>query len=359
MLIHQTVSPLNSAGITTGSTKLNNSPLYSDGRYNHNSDKSSMSFTDAAASAWDFLFSGNNRTPDRPLPSQPVDLSWFNHLSENQLNVTWLGHSSLMINIDGFKILTDPVFEKRVSILGPTRFNGEMPIDINQLPQIDAMIISHNHYDHLNKFSVLKLKDKTNMFIVPLGVGARLIEWGVAEDRIVELNWLEEHILDNTEAGKLRVIATPAQHFSGRSLTDRNKTLWASWVIKGAHHNIFFSGDSGFFSGLKEIGETYGPFNMTFIECGAYNEAWHGVHMFPEETVKAHLDLKGHILHPIHWATFNLSLHPWYEPMQRLTAAADAAHVKTATPVVGETTVYDTDIADRKWWKPIAINSQG
>jgi L-ascorbate metabolism protein UlaG (beta-lactamase superfamily) len=281
------------------------------------------------------------------LPVKQVDLSHFNNQNNDQLNVTWLGHSSLMINIDGYKLLTDPVFEKRISVFGPTRFNGDVPLDIQQIPTIDAVIISHDHYDHLNKHSVQGLIEKSNRFIVPLAVGARLIDWGVPRDKIVELDWWQEYRLDQ----KLMVAATPAQHFSGRGITDRNKTLWSSWVIKTPFHKLFFSGDSGYFDGFKQIGDKYGPFDMTFIECGAYGEGWPKVHMFPEQTVQAHLNLKGTVLHPIHWATFNLALHPWYEPMVRLTAAADSKNIETATPIVGETTVYGTSIAAKRWWE--------
>jgi L-ascorbate metabolism protein UlaG (beta-lactamase superfamily) len=299
-----------------------------------------------ASTAWDFFFKANDRTPDSVLPMQPVDLSHFNRRQAGQLNATWLGHSSLMINIDSYKVLTDPVFEKRVSILGPTRFNGEVPVNAKQLPFIDVVIISHDHYDHLNKFSVKHLNEKTKQFVVPLGVGARMAKWGIPPSKITELDWWEAYPFDQN----LTITATPAQHFSGRGLTDRNQTLWASWVIETSWHNLFFSGDSGYFDGFKQIGKKYGPFDMTFIECGAYNESWSQVHMFPEQTVQAHLDLGGNILHPIHWGTFNLALHPWYEPMQRVTAASKRANVELATPMVGGTTIYGETGSQDRWW---------
>ncbi|MGD8725903.1 MAG: MBL fold metallo-hydrolase, partial [Desulfobacterales bacterium] len=258
-----------------------------------------LSVTEFVSTTWEFLFSKNSRTPDSELPLKQVDLSPFSQPGSDRLNVTWLGHSSLMINIDGYKILTDPVFEKRISALGPTRFNGDVPLDIRQIPKIDAVIISHDHYDHLNKFSVQGLMDKTDTFIVPLHVGALLNDWGVPRNKIVELDWWQVHRLDQN----LMVAATPAQHFSGRGISNRNKTLWASWVIQTPFHKIFFSGDSGYFGDFKQIGNKYGPFDMTFIECGAYGESWPKVHLFPEQTVQAHLDLKGTVLHPIHWAT--------------------------------------------------------
>lgn len=317
-------------------------------RYQNDTGKElDMSFTDTVSTSWKFLFTRNNRTPGTELPVKQVDLSHFNNQGSKQLNATWLGHSSVMLNMDGYKILVDPVFEKRVSFFGPSRFNGEVPLDISKIQEVDAVIISHDHYDHLNKFSIQHLIKKSQMFIVPMGVGSRLMKWGVPQNKIIELGWWQEHRIDK----KLMVAATPAQHFSGRGITDRNKTLWASWVVQTPFHRIFFSGDSGYFNGFKQIGDVYGPFDMTFIECGAYNEAWPVVHMFPEETVQAHLDLKGNVLHPIHWGTFNLSLHSWYDPMVRVTAAAKEEGVNVATPIVGDTTIFDKRLPVTRWWE--------
>lgn len=338
-----TVNPLES--VSPGVSAR--APQFKDGRFNVQTDTLSMSASDFVSATWEYLFNGNARVPQTQLPFKPVDLSHFTNPSSNQLNVTWLGHSSLMINIDGFKVLTDPVFQKRVSILGPTRFNGAVPLDIQQVPQIDAVIVSHDHYDHLNRYSIRRLKDQTNLFIVPLGVGAQLVKWGVPKEKIVELGWWDEYHINPD----LMVAATPAQHFSGRGLTDRNRTLWASWVVRAPYHKIFFSGDSGYFDGFKQIGEKYGPFDMAFIECGAYNASWSQVHMFPEQTVQAHLDLDGGVLHPIHWGTFNLAPHPWFEPMERLAAAAEAANVVIATPPVGDTVVLNRSLPDVGWWR--------
>lgn len=333
----------------TNMEKINNSPQYSNGKFHNFVEWQEPSFFEYIGTFWDFLTTGNDRTPSDSIPGKTADLSYINRTGNNKLNVTWLGHSSLMINIDGYKILTDPVFEKRVSIFGPTRFNGDVPVEISELPFFDVILISHNHYDHLNKFSILNLDEKTSKFVVPLGVGAELEKWGVHRSKIVETDWWDEIKIDDN----FSIVSTPSQHFSGRGLSDRNSTLWCSFVIQTQNHKIYFSGDSGYFDGFKTIGEKYGPFDMTFIECGAYNEKWHHIHMYPEETVQAHIDLKGKVLHPIHWGTFNLSLHSWYEPMQRLTEAANSANIKTATPVVGGTTEFGKFIPSEEWWNEI------
>jgi L-ascorbate metabolism protein UlaG (beta-lactamase superfamily) len=296
---------------------------------------------------WEFLFGDGERVPKEKPPIQQIDLTAFNNTDKSQLSSTWIGHSSLMININGTKILTDPVFETKVSIFGPTRYNGDAPLNPDDLPEIDLVLISHNHYDHLNKYSIQKIKDKTKQFIVPLAVGKLLVDWGVDPQKIIEMNWWDKFDLD----GQLTIAATPAQHFSGRGLMDRNETLWVSFSIISKTHRIFYSGDSGYFTGFKEIGEKYGPFDMTFLECGAYDKAWHFVHMMPEEVIQAHLDLKGNILHPIHWGTFNLAYHDWFDPMQRLSKAAAASNIQVATPITGETTIFNTKIPNTHWWK--------
>jgi L-ascorbate metabolism protein UlaG (beta-lactamase superfamily) len=328
--------------------RIEKSPQFRNGRFQHGGMKLNMSIGDVVSTGWGYLFGSNRKTPDTQLPRQAVDLSLFSDPDTSRMAVAWLGHSSLLIHLDGYNLLTDPVFEKHLSIVGPTRFNGDIPLDINELPRIDTVIISHDHYDHLSKSTLQAIDAKVNKYIVPLAVGARLIDWGIAEEKIVELDWWEKHRLNAT----ISIVATPAMHFSGRGLMDRDKTLWASWVILAPDHRLYFGGDSAYFPGFKEIGKQYGPFDMTFLECGAYNPAWHEVHMFPEETVQAHLDLKGNVLHPIHWGTFKLALHAWDDPMKRLTAAASSANIRTATPVVGQSTIFGSFIPNGHWWEP-------
>lgn len=300
-----------------------------------------------------FFFEKGEKIPGEPLPQEklkPADL----FRSVEGLNASWLGHSSILINIDGFKVLTDPIFKRKVSLVGPTRFNKELVVEIDDLPPLDAVIVSHDHYDHLNQASIRLLKNKVGKFIVPLGVGSLLKKWGVSADKIVELGWWEEHQV----AGGLKIAATPSQHFSGRGLFDRNRNLWASWVIQSTNHRIFFSGDSGYFGGFKDIGNKYGPFDVTFLECGAYNKQWSKVHMFPEQTVQAFLDLRGRILQPIHWATFNLALHAWYEPIDRLQEKANAESVVLSTPIMGQIVDYEQSVVTDLWWRPVIERGQ-
>ena len=316
-----------------------------------------MSIGEQVEMYWKFFFEKGEKTPMEPLPQQQVDLAELLNGDEGSgqgLKAAWLGHSSVLINIDGHLILTDPVFERKVSIVGPTRFNEELPVTIEELPPLDVVIISHDHYDHLNKFSVQQLAGKTNVFVVPLGVGERLVKWGVPSNKIVEMNWWDEI----QPTSNLTIAATPAQHFSGRGLLDRNRTLWASWVIMTPKHRVFFSGDTGYFDGFKKIGRKYGPFDVTFLECGAYNERWSNIHMLPEQTVQAFFDLGGRILQPIHWGTYNLALHPWYEPMERLTGEAWRLGAPIATPVMGRVLDYDRPLTAERWWVPAMQRSR-
>ena len=302
---------------------------------------------------WKFFFEKGEKTPEELLPQQKLDLAELFTGGGNDLKAAWLGHSSLLINIDGYSILTDPIFESKVSLVGPTRFNKKLPLDIEELHAVDVVIISHDHYDHLNKHSVQQLSRKAGLFIVPLRVGKLLVKWGIPEKKIVELNWWEEFHLDS----KLIIAATPSQHFSGRGLFDKNITLWASWVIKTDNHSIFFSGDSGYFGGFKEIEKKYGPFDVTFLECGAYNQQWSNIHMFPEQTVQAFLDLGGNILQPVHWATFNLALHAWYEPIERLTNAAFEKGSSLSIPLMGQVVNYQKSVTANPWWRPVMEKS--
>lgn len=258
-----------------------------------------------------------------------------------------LGHSSIIMKLDGKLILIDPVFSDRASPVqwaGPKRFH-KTPISLEELPNIDVVLISHDHYDHLDKASIKALNSKVSQFIVPLKVGDYLIKWGVAQQKITELAWWESH-----SAADINFSLTPTQHFSGRGLFERDTTLWGSWVINSKSANVFFSGDSGYFSGFKQIGEKYGPFDFTMIETGAYNPLWSEIHMFPEQSVQAHLDVRGKVMMPIHNSTFDLALHDWNEPMERVLKESLERGVTMVSPQMGERLKVHTPIPITQWW---------
>jgi len=283
--------------------------------------------------------------PSRPIPVHAITRDQL--LDAADQSVFRLGHSTVLLKLNGEFWLTDPVFSQRASPVqwaGPARFH-QPPIGIDDLPPIKGVILSHDHYDHLDHAAVLALAGKTEHFITPLGVGDRLIAWGIPAAKIRQLDWWQP-----TQVGGVKLVATPAQHFSGRTPFDGNTTLWASWVIEEGGARIFFSGDSGYFKGFKEIGEKYGPFDLTMIETGAYDPQWPDVHMQPEETLQAHIDVQGKLLMPIHNGTFDLSMHPWHEPFDRISALAAERRLPLATPEIGLPYSIQQPAAEDPWW---------
>jgi len=262
-----------------------------------------------------------------------------------------LGHSTVLLKLDGRFWITDPVFARRASPLsfaGPARFH-DLPLTLDELPPLAAVILSHDHYDHLDKDAIRALAGRAEHFIAPSGVGDLIVEWGVPAAKVTQLAWWESR----TVAG-VTFTATPAQHFSGRGLFDRNQRLWCSWAVRSATLNLFFSGDSGYFPGFKAIGERLGPFDVTMIEAGAYDRRWLGVHMLPEQTVQAHQDLRGRWLLPIHNGSFDLAFHPWQEPLERVSRAAQAQGVALLTPAFGERVALAAPQATTAWWRGAA-----
>ncbi len=328
--------------------RIEKSPNYKDGKFQNLKNTAVMLKTDWA-NIQDY-FKKRGKTPDWSIPVEKINPERFSENQGSNVGITWFGHSTVLLEFSDKVILFDPVFANSPSpiwFIGPKRFNKTRPLEIEQLPDIDAVLISHDHYDHLDYGSILKLKDKVKVFYVPLGVGAHLKRWGVNKEQIVELDWWDEVSSEN-----LTFAATPARHFSGRGLFNQNTTLWCSWVIKSDYANIFFSGDSGYDSTISEkIGEKYGPFDFTMMECGQYNVQWGQIHSMPEETVQAHIDLKGKLLMPIHWGAFKLALHDWEEPVERLLKKADALHVKVTTPIIGEQVILNNNIPNSKWWR--------
>lgn len=281
--------------------------------------------------------------PAAPVPLAPVRFP----RQAAPLALTWFGHSSVLLELDGHRVLTDPVWSKRASPfahLGPRRLHPP-PAPMAALPPLDAVLISHDHYDHLDLATVRWLaRNRDTVFVVPVGVGAHLRTWGVPAARVVELDWDE-----SIRVGDLELTCTEARHFSGRGLT-RNTTLWSSWTLTGPRHRAFFGGDTGYTEAFAEIGARLGPFDLVLLPIGAYSHLWPDVHMTPEEAVRTHLDLRGHLLVPVHWATFNLAFHEWAEPVTRLQDAAARVGVPIATPLPGER--LDATVTPRAhdWW---------
>lgn len=328
---------------------ITSSTNYRDGRFHNNVITTMKMLTPEMWEATKEQFFGDQvRVPTAQIPSRPVSPATIGKGADTR--VTWLGHSTLLVEIDGQVILTDPVFSERASPLsfaGPKRFPSETPLKLSDISHIDAVLISHDHYDHLDHQSILKLKEKVGRFYVPLGVGGHLKRWGVESNKVVELDWWQENQLDG-----LILALTPTRHFSGRGLR-RDQNLWGSWVIVGETERIFFGGDSGYFDGFKEIGKKYGPFDITMLESGAYNKAWSEIHMMPEEAVQAHTDLKGKLLLPVHWAKFNLSVHSWTEPIERLIAAAKKQQIQVVAPIQGDSFALQRPPQLVGWWESV------
>jgi L-ascorbate metabolism protein UlaG (beta-lactamase superfamily) len=297
---------------------------------------------------WQYMTSKEERVPKNKLGPFHTDVSIYKTPPPSGLRITWIGHSSLLIEIDGKCILTDPVWGERASFssfIGPKRFFPP-PLSLESLPQLDAIILSHDHYDHLDHYTIKKLAHINTPVYCSLGVSSIIERWGVSKSRITEMDWGDKVKIDN----EIIITATPARHFSGRGLNDRNHTLWSSFVIKGPRHNIFFGADSGWFPGFKDIGNEFGPFDLTMLEIGAYGEGWPDIHMGPERATEAHIALRGKIMMPIHWGTFNLALHAWKEPVEKLEEFAKQKNIPLFIPKPGAPTEVN-GAHNSEWWK--------
>jgi L-ascorbate metabolism protein UlaG (beta-lactamase superfamily) len=290
-----------------------------------------------------------NLAPESLLPMKKFA---FQEPSDIETSVTWFGHSSVFLVLDGKKIFIDPMLGISPSpfpIFGGKRYSQDLPFDVKKLPMIDIVLYSHDHYDHLDYGTVKLLKDKVGQFIVPLGLGSRLEGWGVSSEKIEEVDWWDSFLYKD-----IQFVSTPARHFSGRSVNDHNSTLWSSWVLQGLKSTIFYSGDSGYGPHFKEIGEKFGPFDLTMMECGQYDDRWEKIHMKPEETVLAHLDLQGKLMLPIHWGAFTLAFHEWTDPIMRVTAAAKEHNVDITTPRIGESIhLGRATFPNERWWTKV------
>lgn len=280
-----------------------------------------------------------------------VDVNITDFMSSNEkTKVVWLGHSSFLIRTNGKNILLDPVFGQYAAphpLLGRARFNHEMPLKIADLDTIDLVIISHDHYDHLDYPSIKEMKNKVGHFLVPLGVGNHLRRWEIKEDQITEMDWWNEISTEGID-----IVFTPSRHNSGRGISDQSHTLWGSWIIKTSDINLFFSGDGGYGKHFKSIGEKYGPFDFALIECGQYNKNWKDMHMMPEQSVQAALDINCKRVIPVHWGSFSLAPHSWTDPVERITKAAKEADLTVFTPKIGQVLTLNDSMVNNTsdWW---------
>jgi len=298
------------------------------------------------------LYGEEQREPPGKLPVIMVDTKTLAGKPAPGLRLIWLGHSSVLVEIDGHRVLTDPVLSERASpfsAVGPRRFHPS-PVPLQQLTGIDAVVISHSHYDHLDETTVKHLAATGTHFYVGLGVGTHLQQWGVPKAQLHEMDWWEA-----LKLGALTITATPARHYSGRGLFDYQETLWASWSVAGPDHRFFFSGDSGYSAQFREIGAQLGPFDLTIIKAGSYGpgQSWADIHMPPEESAQVHEDVRGKVWLPVHWATFNLAYHDWDEPIERAISAADPRGIPLLTPKLGELVHVKAPPVRETWWRNV------
>ncbi len=295
---------------------------------------------------WNFFFNKvPNLQPTETLPSVKIDLK---KNPSNQPTITYFGHSSYLIQIGGKNILMDPVFSERTSpvqFFGTKNFKGTHVYQLSDMPTLDYVFLSHDHYDHMDYETLKTMAGSSIQFVVPLGVGAHLEHWGISPDKIVELDWWENR---NIEPG-ISLTATPARHFSGRGWK-RGKSLWASYVLETDSAKIFLGGDSGYEKHFKEIGQKFGPFDLAILECGQYNRWWPYIHMMPEQTAQASLDLNAKVLWPVHWGKFALALHAWNEPIQRISKKAKELDIQLTMPRIGEQIIIGEKYPNDTWW---------
>ncbi len=295
-----------------------------------------------------------NVSPSAPLPTAAGAAARLRVPAVSGLRATWLGHSTALLEIGNVRVLTDPVWSDRPSPIGGVgpRRTHPPPVAIAELPHIDAVVISHDHYDHLDLPTIEALAARGAKFVVPLGIGAHLSYWGVPEAKIVELDWWQ-----TTKIGEVEIVCTPARHATGRMITDEDSKLWAGYAFIGAGHRVYYSGDTGLFPKLREIGERLGPFELTLIEVGQYGRSWPDWHLGPEQAVLAHQWVRGKVMLPVHWGTFTLAYHGWTEPIERVLLAARAAGVTLAIPKPGESFEPSSVTPPERWWPALPHKS--
>jgi L-ascorbate metabolism protein UlaG (beta-lactamase superfamily) len=324
--------------------KFKKSRHYKNGTFENLTPAPVMQGTSTGKLLYEFFKARNFTTPKQKLPSIKTDLHILN---DDQPTLVWFGHSSYLIKYRGTNILVDPVFSGHASPFSfmVRSFDGANTYQASDMPKIDMLIITHDHYDHLDYKSILALKEKIKHIYTPLGVGDHLEHWGIDKEKITEFDWWETKSI--TE--KIKLTATPTRHFSGR-MFKRSETLWAAFVLELGDKKIFIGGDSGYDETFKEIGKKFGSFDLALIECGQYHINWPNIHMFPEQTAQAAKDLNAKALLPVHWAKFSLSLHSWNEPITRVLAAAKDLNLSVTTPIIGEPVVLSNNLPNTQWW---------
>ncbi|AWM35089.1 MBL fold metallo-hydrolase [Hymenobacter nivis] len=324
---------------------------YVDGKFKNLLPTIQLTEGNMASVLWNFAFRKHpNTEPPGPLPTQPLDSLTIVRKSPGLVRVTWFGHSASLVEMAGQNILLDPMLSVEMGplpLVTPKRYNPRLAITPEQLPPITAVLISHDHYDHLDYQTIRKIKDKVGHFYVPLGIGAHLRAWGVPAARITEMNWG-----DSARMAGITLRCTPSRHFSGRGLTNRNSTLWCSWVMQGPTKRIFYTGDGGYGPHFAAIGAQYGPFDLALVECGQYDRQWAEIHMLPEQSVQAARDVRATAMLPVHWGAFTEANHPWNEPVARATAEAARLGQPLTTPRLGEpVTLGPGPLPAAPWWR--------
>jgi L-ascorbate metabolism protein UlaG (beta-lactamase superfamily) len=325
--------------------KIKASPQFRDGSF-HNLSATPNLIKGASAGKifWRYLNKPASTTPRKRLPTIKNGLNDL----PGEASIVWFGHSSYLVHILGKNILVDPVFSGHASpfSFAGRCFPGTNEFSVDDLPQIDILLLTHDHYDHLDHSTVLKLRSKVKAIYTSLGVGSHLRHWGFEPARVYEMDWWESQQYDS----QLRLTATPARHFSGRTFR-QNRTLWSSFVLEAGNYRLYLGADSGYDTHFREIGSRFGPFDLALLECGQYNEWWPYIHMLPEQTVQAAIDLGAQWLLPVHWAKFALAMHPWYEPADRVVAKARELKLPITTPRIGETVILGKHYPQDDWWR--------
>ncbi|MEN7548104.1 MBL fold metallo-hydrolase [Rapidithrix thailandica] len=330
--------------------RLKNSEQFENGKF-----KNTTQTQVSTGSLWKVMkeYLTDNRRfkkPEKVIPVHPLKASDFSKVPSMEYKVYWLGHSSFILELNHKRFLIDPVLSERASMfdwVGPKRFI-KAPVSVEEMPALDGVIISHDHYDHLDKQTIITLSQKGLHFYLPLGVGSHLARWGVAADQLHEFDWWQSF-----QVGNVEIHCTPARHFSGRGILDRNATLWASWTFIGETQRVFYSGDTGMMPGFEAIGKRFGPFDLTLMQVGAYDKNWSEIHLFPEEAAVAQEALQGKVMIPLHWGTFDLALHDWFEPATKLENLSQNASWRLAFPKIGEAFTASRSNDTPYWWKAL------